>query len=644
MDAAPAFALGVLLALAVPGLAVAQEDDADFILNLRPLTSPDVVTPEGEPAAPWTQSEDTALPYDMVAPESGWRYDEDYGHAYLHFDGVDDVLETSPPVQRGVGMSFFLQFRQVDEPVGDYNVMAMFSTPSDPFAMVVSMDERGRVGFTAAGFSTVFTPESLADGRWHLLFVGFQQDRDGTWRAKMAVDHEEVETILPPQEPTWPAGELGTWWIGGPSLAAQAGGFVGDSFSGDVASVYVAHIAGIDGGTVPPDATPDAEPPVDVAPVARDGVSLVVSPMSGDAVRFSVGLDGASGLMLVAIDETGTEHTIDASAGGPVAWDAPRGPGLYRFEAREQGPEALVVARTQALAMPPPRAPVEIMGAALAATAVVAASSALASRGIDVGKLARDLALGRAEDRFHVATKDRFRAEKALKVGSFVAVVVGVLLMSVILTAGRLRDFEPGAFLGAFLVAGLAVIAFSFALTGAQAAIARFERALPRYRLWLSGALSLALSTFLFGIPFGYTGYLAKERAAAAPAREAAFSAIAGLCVAVAAAPLFLWIGAFTRFAFAEIAVAMALGGVFVSALPIRPLPGRAVWTWSRGASVALLIVAFLLQSAYHLGQLGPWEIVGAGATAAALAAALTVVRTRGASSAPRHAAKARPR
>lgn len=645
---ARALALGVLLALAPPSLATAQQsgdDEVAIVLDMQ--TTPEVVTPPGEPAAAWmgVDGQGTGLPKNMFAPESGWRYDDVTAFASLHFDGVDDVLEIEPAVEGGSWVSFEVLFRQVGEPAGAYHVIAMFSTPSSPFALVISMDEQGRVALSPDGMSSIVTEQGYADGEWHTLTATHALGPDGTREATLHIDDPASDPLRGVgRDGAWPAGEAGTWHVGGPSAGALSSGFVGDTFSGDVAYALISHSGLGTSFAAPPGAAEG-----DVAHGDRAGVSLTADATSSEnSVRFTVGVEGAPDATLVAIDETGAEHVLGAAT-GPIEWEAPRGAGLYRFEAREAAADGsyAVVAETRALAMPPPRPPFELLGAVFAATAVVAASSALASRGIDIWKILRGLALGRAEGRFHAATKDRFGAEKALRVGSLVAVVVGVLLMSVILTAGRLRDFEPRDFLAAFLVAGLAVIAFTLAMTGAQAVLARVEKALPKYRLWISGTLSLALSTLLFGIPFGYTGYLAKDRpegAGAPTAREAAFSAITAIAIAVAAAPFFLAVGAFTRFAFAEIAVALALGGVFVSTLPIRPLPGRTVWAWSATASLALLMTAFVLQSAYHLGQLGAAGIVGAGGAAAAVATALTVSRVRTTPGVRQRAAAARPR
>ncbi|HET6404536.1 MAG TPA: hypothetical protein VFH78_07805 [Candidatus Thermoplasmatota archaeon] len=629
--------------------------EAAFLETFLAASMPEP-TPEGEAVAPWPSVAYTAahgaglpsgetggaqaVPRNMVAPESGYRDDGPYPHPFhLRFDGVDDVLVIEPATtaQRHTSITVIVRAAPSDA----YRVLATFVSNAagagEPRqGTQLALDPEGRPVFSLDPTRpelSVTMADPITDGEWHqvtawhhvLAGAGGENDRislelSSVGLSVAAEQAAHTETAL--VEDATSAGARGRYHVGG--VASDAGA-VAHAFAGDLAGIW------IDQGGLSDAAT---RAPARGEAANSDGAQLDATSSSTEgAIRFEVAFDGASGATIVAIDEAGAEHELGAGATA-FSWLAPQA-GRYRFEARDYGADGsyTVLASDTALAMPAPRAPADIALAALAATAVVGLSAALAARGVDLWELLRGITLGRAQDRFYSATKEA-RLEKRVRLGSISAALVAIALMSIILSAGRrLENVLQGAFVAVFAVAGLAAIAFTIAMTGAQVAIARAEHATPRYRLWVAGALSLAVSTLAFGIPFGFAGNLSRDAAPGAPVetpRQKGLGAIAAICLGVAAAPLFLAIGAFTRFAFAEVAVALALGGVFVSSLPIAPLPGRAVWSWSKGASIALLAGTFLLQSAYHLGALGAWTIVGIGLAALVLAAALTVLRVRG--------------
>lgn len=386
----------------------------------------------------------------------------------------------------------------------------------------------------------------------------------------------------------------------------------------------------------PPEATPtpqdDASPLPPRVPAATLRPTLVATGglAEGGALRFRItpaGLAPQSGARLVAVAQDGTEHDIGA-AEGEASWAPARAQsGVYRFEARDA--DGRVLASDTVVVLVPVASDGEVAAALAVGVGVAVAGSLAASRGFDILRFLRSVLFGNAAERLREKTRQA-RVESYVRWGSLASAALAVALMATLYALGKLDRLAPGEFVQTFLVVGTAVLVLKACQWTGLALLARTEGAKPSYRFWTSGTLSLALSALILRVPFGYTGFVSKARAPDAPPstlRQDALASIAGFAVLALVVPLFLAIGAWTRFAFAETGISLALAGIAITSVPVRPLSGFAVWRWSRAAAVVVSGGAF---AAYYLMQTGrmPVEgLVAVGALGAALIAAIVLAR-----------------
>lgn len=321
--------------------------------------------------------------------------------------------------------------------------------------------------------------------------------------------------------------------------------------------------------------------PVDVAA----GVVNVTSSYEGDPAR----------VRLVLVHPNGTEETL-ARGSTQAPWDTrAHSNGGYTVELRERDDDAggeVTVASTY-VRVENPRA---AMPAAIAAIATGAAGSAgaafLAARGVDVLTVLKhagvDLTVEAAEDQVRRRTS---RWDKFARQGR-VAMAGLILVASLLLAAFQVWADAPrvAEFLASLPIMGSAVVLVTLAHYGLETALARVTGARSRFRLWTAGALTLAASALIFRSPFGHPGYVEEADAPQRNADEREERRLAGLrAMAVLAGgiglalPLAL-VGDAWRWDFAEAGIGAALMMAGAAALPFRPLPGRDVWLWSRGA------------------------------------------------------------
>lgn len=281
----------------------------------------------------------------------------------------------------------------------------------------------------------------------------------------------------------------------------------------------------------------------------------------------------------------------------------------YTIELRERRADGSqqTVASTRVLVANPRATPVEAAAAVATATFVTMTAGMAASRGVDLLGLARnallDVSTEVAEERVGSASS-RF----ARRTRTVAAIVAAVAILAVCRTWASVTDLA--AFAVALPVAGSAVALCVAGSYGAEWALARASGARPAARLWIPGAISLILSTFLFRSAFGMPAYVDELEGRERHQRVAARRAIALLSATFALALPFLAMGWLWRWDFAEVGLGVALMIAAAQSLPFRPLPGRDLWAASRLLWLGVFPVPLALWFSWQLGWLPPWALL----------------------------------
>ena len=552
----------------------------------------------------------------------------------IAFDGVDDVLLTTTRFRDPDAFTISLWLNGT-KPGKVFGFESSQNGSSTQYDRHLFMDAQGRLYFgifTVGG--TLRTEESLLDGKWHhvVASAGSRGSGDGM---RLYVDGKLVAQNDVRDKPSY----SGYWRAGGGTMG-WANATRDPYFGGRLASILVheralapeevvaLHALG-PGGTRDLSA-PAPTPSVVVAPLdARIGATH-----TADEERVTFTLDLArvpANAAIRAILPDGSVADVDRSG----AWTAPaREGGLYRFEALLPGPDGSmqVVASTQTLVLLPLATPPEAAGAIVVGLATTTLVAALSSRGFDLLAYLRSVLTTSTADRLKDKTKDRADLARAMRLGSAGALVLALLAWALLYAAGKPGALALLPFMKALFIAGLAVVALKALQTSLLYGLARTDGQGARYRFWTAGTLSLALSSVLFHVPFGYPGFLQREKpkgAAASSAKKDGLTGLATVCVLASLVPVFLGLGLLTGFAFAETAMAMAFAGFAVTAMPVKPMAGFAVWRWSRAVSLLLALVAFASYFAFQTGVLPWWGIVGLGVAGLAVVASVAALNVR---------------
>lgn len=369
-----------------------------------------------------------------------------------------------------------------------------------------------------------------------------------------------------------------------------------------------------------------------VAVHVRDG-DRSVDVARQDVLVSGEGIEDPERALLVVVHPNGTEEVLVEGA-TEASWNTSSYEnGYYTVEVRERSPsgEMTTLASARVLVENPRAAAVSAVAAIATGAVVSAGAGMLASRGIDVGIILKQALFDASGE-----AVTRTAEAKALQRTAALARVDWQRrsLLLLLFAAALLGFFQSWADRDDVLLALPVAFAAAFLYTlgdyGAEWALARASGAQTRFRLWIPGAASLALSSLLFRSPFGYPGYVSEADLAEAHEgaqdlrRRAALRALAFMGAGLALTIPFLLVGIWWRWEIAEYGASVALMMGAASAMPFRPMPGRDVWQWSRFAWLA----AFALLVAMHLlwqlallpmGVLVAMGLVGGAAFVAAL-------------------------
>lgn len=398
------------------------------------------------------------------------------------------------------------------------------------------------------------------------------------------------------------------------------------------------------GGATTPGATIETAPPEPRLAV-RSAQPDAPEPRAGEGYtgRITVVVENAEPTersALVVLLPDGPRELSRGTRSGD--WDTSEVPsGFYEVEMREEdedGGEHTIASAT--ILVLHPRG--DLQGAAAAIAAGVAVSAlgaaaasgsssvfgALAGRGFDALGFAREAVSTVAEDRVRDKTKHIAAIHQRRRVRSVVALGIAVAALTLFFTWEGVEGWSLLEYVATLPLVGAAAAVFYATTFAFEILLARMSGALTRFRLLVSGILSLAVSSILLRQAFGHAGYVEKDEVGdderLEQRRLAAFRALAVYGVALSTVVVFLLVGRLWRFDFAEWGIAMALTAIATSAMPIKPLPGHEVWRWNKAVAIVTCLGGFALYVLFTIGALGldvlaALGVVGGGAYAFAL-------------------------
>lgn len=344
-----------------------------------------------------------------------------------------------------------------------------------------------------------------------------------------------------------------------------------------------------------------------------------------DVEIASEGVSDPAQALLVIVHPNGTEELL-ADGATEARWNTSSYEnGYYTVEVRERtsSGETMTVASTRVLVENPRVEAIAAVGAVATGAAVTAGAGMLAARGFDALSLLKQLAADAGGEAVSQTAEDKLR----MKTANLAAVDWRRRSFVLLVAAGALLAFfkvfaAREEMLLALPIAFLAAFVYTVGDYAAEWALSRASGAQTRFRLWIPGALSLALSSLVFRAPFGYPGYVSEtdvsEKGDGSRLRSrAGLRALAFMGAGIALTLPFLAVGAFWRWELAEYGVGVALMIGTAGAMPFSPMPGKDVWAWSRLAWLGVFAVFLALYVGWQiamlpLGALVTLGIVGA--------------------------------
>lgn len=174
---------------------------------------------------------------------------------------------------------------------------------------------------------------------------------------------------------------------------------------------------------------------------------------------------------------------------------------------------------------------------------------------------------------------------------------------------------------------GVALTLFFLAEVFIDRFYARHVNRETEFKLWLPGAVSLGVSTALFGTPFGVPGHVAGSNIddPRVDARRGLATVLTLFALTLPFVLLAKW-----KFAIYEVGITTAMMLAINLSIPVADLPGAHVWRWSRWAWGGMVLVAFGLFTASLLAIGQPAVFLAAAVLALAGLVGLFVARRPG--------------
>lgn len=297
-----------------------------------------------------------------------------------------------------------------------------------------------------------------------------------------------------------------------------------------------------------------------------------------------------------------------------TTWDPGEEEGIFRvqLERERQGSFEVIAERTFEVRQPgEPKdvAAAAAIGAAFSAVASVV-GGVLAGQSAVVVQVAQESLIGLGESKMKDAEERRKagrgkarKSRQQVRRVVLISIAFTVFLMAVFFTfeemdATNLTEFLAKLPLVAPIAGGFALLAF-----GAEWLLALATGTVARFKLLVSGAITLVLSATIFRTAFGFPGYIDEDVAEdeELPAHVEGWRGIAAMCAFPAALLPFVVIG-WWHYEVVGVAMNVGLAGLAAVAMPFRPMPGNDVWRWNKLASLGMWAGAFVLFFGFELG------------------------------------------
>ena len=356
--------------------------------------------------------------------------------------------------------------------------------------------------------------------------------------------------------------------------------------------------------------------PVSAAP-ASDSLQMRVSGnLNANSLTLDIRLSPSKDLanaQVFLIRDDGNE-TLVGPAAEHMIYNSPPIGGRYRIEARENVAQGAgpVLASASITVLAAAATPAQVAGTIAAGFAVVSLVTVAISRGFNFLDWLRAIVGRVLGNKARERTKNLF----AWRLSSLLAVTVALILMAVILAAGKPGGFNFSVFLEALIVTGVAAIIFQSISIGGGVLLAHIRHQEMHYRLWTAGSIAFAFTNILLHLPLGYTGFLeGKKPGMPVDLGSDARCAIAALGLIGMMVGIFLAMGLAVKFTFAQTGISLALGSLGVAAIPFSTLTGHALWKWSKLLGISVGIASLALYFLFQIGLLQEAALWGVGIT-----------------------------
>lgn len=256
-------------------------------------------------------------------------------------------------------------------------------------------------------------------------------------------------------------------------------------------------------------------------------------------------------------------------------------------------------------------------GVAIIGTAGLVLQTMWARTMLFMGEAAKETAIAIGEDRLRGKTAQGMAhgttAGLSRKVRAWGSFLFAVVLLGIFFALEGASSFTLEAVASVLPIIGVCALYFFAAQFGFEYLASRASGVTARFRFLLSGAISLALSTLLFRVAFGYPGYIDEDDPEGQPPHMlgvrslGVFGIMLGICIP------FVVLGRYISFAFFEEGIGVAVVAVATATLPFAPLPGADVWKWRPFVSLLTMAGAMFLFFGYQLAMIDPfvWALLG---------------------------------
>ncbi len=548
-------------------------------------------------------------------PDPGAAFGEDPpGDSYLSFDGAATTVWSNEQVQTINAFTLEVEFRTTT-PGG--KLLGFEDLPTGTGRLFdrhlyIATDGTLRFGgpsptLAAAQQVTISTLAPVTDGEWHTV-VAISRPVQNAVEYELFLDGELQATSIGNVLNTYP----GHWRIGSGNLSRWPGteGTL-SFFEGDVRRVVVYE----DPPAIAPEPAPTETPAVVIPTPSVEffheeppGPKIdISSDVDGDALTLDITFENVElfDTSVWVVREDGDEFFV-GDAQPSMSWTGEARTSRYTVELRWQafdGEEGELIASKSVPVLVQPASATEAVAAVAASVAVVGTVAAASSSGTWIYQLIWRFLRILINENFRRRTKSL----DVHSIPSWISVIVAMVLMALLIAAGKPGALAVNSFTQALIVSTPIVLIYRGATLLGGYGLAYITQQQPRYLIWAAGTLTFAFTSIVLHSPIGYTGYL--ERESGEKARDARFTA-AGFAAVLALAGLFMVIGLLGRMSFGEAGVTLTLGVLAVTMLPFPMLGGHTIWKWNRNAGIVSGISGMVLYLLFQLGFMSPTAVL----------------------------------